>query len=163
NQVERDLSAQCRMGFLESRGRKQRQVFVHEDKKSNGDCYVHRRNPSADFEFLFRWGGSVFILLQFVQLHVRREAQSAEAERHRVTKSHDATDDWPAHPFMLFGEPLQWLAYARKFTGLLAAGDAPGMRRAHHNAFEHGLDADQRLFAAFECGQQLDGYKKTPQ
>ena len=38
----------------------------------------------------------------------------------------------------------------------------PGMRRAHHDALEHGLPAHQGLLAALERGQQLHRHKKTP-
>jgi hypothetical protein len=37
------------------------------------------------------------------------------------------------------------------------------VRAAHHNAFEYGLAADQRLLAAFERRQKLHGYKESPQ
>jgi hypothetical protein len=37
------------------------------------------------------------------------------------------------------------------------------MRGPHHNAFEHGLAADERFLAAFEGRKQLNGYQKTPQ
>jgi hypothetical protein len=34
------------------------------------------------------------------------------------------------------------------------------MRGAHHNALEHGLSADQRLFATFKGGEKLHGGEK---
>ena len=34
--------------------------------------------------------------------------------------------------------------------------DAIAVRRAHHDAFHHGLAADQRFLAAFEDGQHLN-------
>ena len=39
---------------------------------------------------------------------------------------------------------------------LFAHGNAPGVRRTHHDAFEHGLAADQRFFGAFERGKELE-------
>jgi hypothetical protein len=35
------------------------------------------------------------------------------------------------------------------------------MGRAHHDALEHGLAADQGLFAAFKRWQKLDGNHET--
>jgi hypothetical protein len=63
---------------------------------------------------------------------------------------------------MLFGKAFQRFAMAGQFSGGLAASDAPGMRRAHHNAFEHGLAADQRLLAAFEGREKLNADQKAP-
>ncbi len=43
----------------------------------------------------------------------------------------------------------------------LAHGDRPGVRRAHHDAFKHGLAADQGLFTTFERRQKLHGHEKS--
>ena len=40
----------------------------------------------------------------------------------------------------------------------LAAGDGPGVRGAHHYAFEHSLAADEGFFAAFKGWQELNGH-----
>jgi hypothetical protein len=63
---------------------------------------------------------------------------------------------------MLFREALERLALGRKFAVRLAAGNGPGVRGAHHDAFEHSLAADEGFFAAFKRWQELDGDQKTP-
>jgi hypothetical protein len=35
------------------------------------------------------------------------------------------------------------------------------VRRTHHDAFEHGLAADQGFFATFKRGQKLDGDQES--
>jgi hypothetical protein len=62
---------------------------------------------------------------------------------------------------MFLGGTLQRFAHGDDFAGRFAAGDSPGVRRAHHNAFEHGLSADQRFFAAFEGGKKLYGGEES--
>ena len=63
---------------------------------------------------------------------------------------------------MFFREPLQRLAVGGDFAGRLAAGNCPGVRRAHHHAFKHGLAADQGLLAALKRRQQLHRHQETP-
>ena len=37
----------------------------------------------------------------------------------------------------------------------LADGDAPGVRGAHHDAFQYSLTADEGLLGAFQCERKL--------
>src|SRR5436190_24311863 len=80
-----------------------------------------------------------------------------------MPQRHHAAEHRPRHPFMLFRQAFERLAVSREFTRRPTAGDRPCVRAAHHNAFEHGLAADQRFLAAFERGQMLNRYQKTPQ
>src|SRR5580658_7807856 len=102
-----------------------------------------------------------FVLHHVFDGNVGREAQSAVAQGHGVTERHDPTDDGPGHPFVLFRRSLDRFAHRDHFTRRLAAGDRPGVWRAHHYAFEHGLAADQRLLATFKRRQKLHGHQKT--
>src|SRR5438874_11978782 len=79
------------------------------------------------------------------------------AQRHHPAKHR------PSHPLMLLGEPLQRFTVRHQFARRLLAGDAPGMRSAHHNAFEDGLAVDQRLLAAFKSRQQLYANQEATQ
>src|ERR1700688_2216366 len=80
-----------------------------------------------------------------------------------MSQGDDATHNRPAHPFMLFRKPFQRLAVGRNLARRLAAGNCPGMRRTHHNAFKNGLAADEGLLAALQRRQKLDSYKDPPQ
>jgi len=51
---------------------------------------------------------------------------------------------------MLFRGALERFAQGDNFPGGLAAGDCPGVRRAHHDALEHGLAADEGFFSALK-------------
>ena len=62
---------------------------------------------------------------------------------------------------MLFRRTLERFAHSDHFARGLAAGDGPGVRRAHHHALEHGLPADQGFFATFKRGQKLHGHQET--
>ena len=112
-----------------------------------------------DLKFLLVLGG---FGLQFIERHVGRELQSPEAQGHGMAERDHATDDRPGHPFAFFGQPLQRFAVRGDFAGRLAAGNGPGMRRAHHNALKHSLAADQRLLAALKSGQKLHGHQEAP-
>ena len=80
---------------------------------------------------------------------------------------------WPSVPRPRKTGQLEDLGYFSEMRGSgfssvtispvgLAYGDAIAVRRAHHDAFHHGLAADQgRFLAAFEDGQQLDMREKT--
>ena len=162
DQIEHDLAIQRRMRLLQLGGGQQRQVLVHENEESDGDQNIDGCNPAADFKLLLgRLAG--FVLLQLIQLHIGRESQSAEAECHGMPERHNTAHDRPSHPPVFLGKPFQRFAVRHEFARRLAAGDAPGMRSAHHNAFEHGLAADQRLLAAFERWQKLHAHQKAPQ
>ena len=129
-------------------------------KKADGEDNVDGRHPSADFDLLL--AGVLWLAgLQFVEGDIGGETEGAESERHGVAQSDYAADDRPAHPFMLFGKPLQRFAVGGNFARRLAARDCPGVRRAHHNALEHGLAADQGLLAALQRGQELDRHQES--
>src|SRR3982074_2351558 len=109
-------------------------------------------------------GGCLYVI-RFLLHHVFygdicREPEGAIAEIHRVAKRHYAADDGRCPPFMLFRRALHGFADRNYFARWLAAGDRPGVRRAHHHALEHGLSADQCLFATLERGKKPKGYKK---
>ena len=89
------------MSFFDFGGGQQRQVFIHENEKADGDDDVYRRDPAADLEFLFRRFAG-FVLLKLIQLNVGRKFEGAEAEGHGVTESHNSANHGPSHPFMLF-------------------------------------------------------------
>ena len=152
HQVENDLLSEYGVHPLQFRRCQQRQKLVHEDEETDRDDDVDRSHPAADFQFLLVF---VFVRLglQFVEGDVGGKTQRAETERHRMTQGDDAANDRPRHPFVLFRQPLQRFAVSGHFARRFATGDGPCVRRAHHNAFEHGLAADQRFFAAFEGGQ----------
>ena len=42
-----------------------------------------------------------------------------------------------------------------------ANGDSPGMRGAHHDAFQHGLAADEGFLGALQCERKLQGGMKA--
>ena len=56
---------------------------------------------------------------------------------------------------------MQCLAMRGDFSVGLADGDTPGVRRAHHYAFHHGLTADKGFLSTFKGGKQLQSSKKT--
>jgi hypothetical protein len=57
---------------------------------------------------------------------------------------------------MLFGGAIERFGHGDDLAGRLAAGDSPGVRRAHHNAFEYGLAADESFFSAFKSRKKLN-------
>ena len=156
--IEQDLVAERRINVLEFGGRDQWNKLVQKDKKSNRENDIYRGYPATDFGLLARF---TLIDRNRVERHIGRIAERAEAQHHRLAKRDDATYDRPTHPLVLFREPVERLGIGRNRTVGPADGDSPGVRRAHHDAFEHGLTADQRLLAAFESGQQLDGDEKA--
>src|SRR5215472_7081905 len=47
-------------------------------------------------------------------------------------------------------------------SGVLADGNPPGVRRAHHYPFQHGLASDEGFLGrAFQRGQKLQSKKRT--
>jgi hypothetical protein len=62
---------------------------------------------------------------------------------------------------MLLGRALEGLGHGNDLAGRLAAGDRPGVRRAHHHAFEHGLAADKSFFSALKGGEKLNSGEKS--
>jgi hypothetical protein len=56
---------------------------------------------------------------------------------------------------VFFRGTLERFAHGHHFAGRFAASNRPGVRRAHHHAFENSLAADQRFFATFKGGQKL--------
>jgi hypothetical protein len=106
--------------------------------------------------------GRVGVILHYVfDGYVGGETQGAVAEGHGVAERHDSADDGPGHPFVLFRGTLERFAHGDHFARGLAAGDRPGVRRAHHHAFQHSLAADQGFFATFKRGQKLHGHQET--
>src|SRR5262249_39518304 len=106
DQVEGNLAIQQWIGLLQLGGGDQREVLVHEDKEADRNNNVDRRDPAADFKFLF--GSFAFVVfLEFIQLHVGGKLKGSEAERHCVAEGHNPAKDRPSHPFMFFGEALK--------------------------------------------------------
>ena len=65
------------------------------------------------------------------------------------------------HPLVLVRYFLQRLGVRRQGAVGTADADSPGMRRAHHHAFQHRLAADQSSFlAALQRRQELEGSQK---
>ena len=120
-------------------------------KNPTDSTNVEGKRPARYFGFLLVFGS------QPAHGHVGGIAQSAEAQPHRLAERHDATDHRPAHPFVLFRGAFQRLRVRRQGAIGPADADAPGMGRAHHDAFEHGLAADQGFLTALQSGQELDG------
>ncbi len=93
--------------------------------------------------------------------YVGGEAEGAVAQCHGISQGHDAADNGPGHPLVLFRGALQSFTHSDYFARWFAAGDGPGVRGAHHYALEDGLSADQGFFAALECRQKLYGGQET--
>ena len=78
-----------------------------------------------------------------------------------MSQRHNAAYDRPCHPFMPLGWPSQRFTHSDHFARGLAARNSPGMRRAHHYAFQHSLATNQCFFPAFKRRQELDSYQET--
>src|SRR5260370_4227813 len=172
NQVKQELLPESRIHLFQFGGSQQRQVLVHEDEEGDGKRHIQSRHPASDFKLLFilallvsascvaavvvaRIGGYL------VQRRIGGKFQRAESERHRVAQRHHPAYYWPAHPLMLLGRPLQRFTVRKNLARRLAYGNAPGMRRTHHDALQHRLPADEGFLAALQSREQLDRRQKT--
>ena len=140
------LPAEDGIHALEFGSRHQRHKLVHEDEEADGKDNVHRRDPTANFELLLcraRWRCN--------------SSRATLPENFRARKP--SVIAWPSviTPRST-GQAIQGCFSERRSSGSLwvtispdglRQAMRPGMRRAHHNAFEHGLAADQRFLAAF--------------
>ena len=166
NQIEQHLIAEYRIDAPQGRGRHQRQELVHEDKKANRNECVHSDQPAGDMNVVACSGGRlcsrILLACDILQRHVRRELQRAKAQRHRGAQRHNAAENRPAHPFMLVALALQRLGVGDNLARGLAHGNAPGMRRAHHDAFKHCLAADERGFLSVFKDRQKLGRGQEP-
>jgi hypothetical protein len=62
---------------------------------------------------------------------------------------------------MFFRGALQRFTHGDHFAGGFTAGNGPGVRRAHHHAFQHGLAANQGFLPALKGGKKLDSDEET--
>jgi len=109
HQVEDNLLAEDRIHALQFRGRHQGQKLVHENKKADGKNDIDGGDPPTNFQLLLVRFAGRRRGLQFVERNVGRKLQRSKAQRHGVSQGDDTAHDWPGHPFMFFGKPLQRL------------------------------------------------------
>ncbi len=79
-----------------------------------------------------------------------------------MTEGDHASHDGPPHPLVFLRGTIKVFTMGGNLARGFAHGNGPGMGRAHHNALEHGLAADQGLLATLQRRQQLDGHEETP-
>jgi len=167
DEIEDELLAKDWIHMLQLGCGDERKVLVHEDEERDGKDNVYGRHPASDLELLRRdagvrsWIFFIFVEREIFEHCIGGKLQCAKAKGHGVAKRHDAADYWPAHPLVLIGGPCGLLAMSDDLTGRLSDGDPPGMRRAHHDALEHSLTADEGFLSALKSGKQLHCCEET--
>ena len=147
--VEDNLIAEHRRDvLLQLGGGHQRQELVHEDEEADREQDVKRGYPAVDLKFL-----AVLTGRNFIEHDIGGKAQRPEAKSHGLTQCDHAANDRPSHPLVLFRGAFQGLGMRGNGAVGAAHADAPGVRRAHHDALQHRLAAHQGLFTAFQRRQ----------
>ena len=129
--------------------------LVHEDKESEGKRDIEGGDPTIHLK-LFPAGG----LLVF-QSDISRVAQGFEAEQHGGAKGDNSANERPGLPWVLVAGSDERLGMDCELSVGLANGDAPGVRGAHHDTFQHSLAADEGLLRAFQRKRKLEGGVKA--
>ena len=130
----------------------QRHELVHEDKEGERE---EQAGGHAQPGRARRRVAAAALALPFLQRHVGREAQRADAQLHGLVESSDAAKNRVLVDLVALRHAVDGHFLGDDPAIRLAHRDAITVRGAHHHAFHDGLPADEGFLAALQCGQHL--------
>ena len=124
-------------------------------KKPSESAILKAGNPAIHLQLF-----SALRLLVF-QGHIRRIAQGLEAEHHGGAQGDNSANKRPPLPRALVAGLGERLGMNCQLPVRLADGNSPGVRGAHHDAFQNSLAADESLLGALQRERKLQGSVKA--